>query len=51
MTPLRRGSWAEAGSEAGDGDRLVPLADRSVAVLNRGTPGCVVTPDGTLHSR
>src|SRR6266851_3531176 len=26
-----------------------PLADRSVAVLNRGTPGCVVTPDGTLH--
>ena len=43
------GSWAEAGSEAGDGDRLVPLADRSVAVLNRGTPGCVVTPDGTLH--
>ncbi len=25
------------------------LADRSVAVLNRGTPGCVVTPDGTLH--
>ena len=34
---------------AGDGDRPVPLADRSVAVLNRGTPGCVVTPDGTLH--
>jgi len=28
---------------------MVPLADRSVAVLNRGTPGCVVTPDGTLH--
>ena len=27
----------------------VPLADRSVAVLNRGTPGCVVTPDGTLR--
>ena len=27
----------------------MPLADRSVAVLNRGTPGCVVTPDGTLH--
>jgi len=27
----------------------VPLADWSVAVLNRGTPGCVVTPDGTLH--
>jgi alpha-mannosidase len=36
---------------AGDGERPVPvpLADRSVAVLNRGTPGCVVTPDGTLH--
>src|SRR5207249_4372692 len=27
----------------------VRLAERSVAVLNRGTPGCVVTPDGTLH--
>jgi alpha-mannosidase len=27
----------------------VPLADRSVALLNRGTPGGVVTPDGTLH--
>ena len=26
-----------------------PLADRSVAVLNRGTPGGVVTPDGTVH--
>jgi alpha-mannosidase len=26
-----------------------PLADRSVAVLNRGTPGCVSTPDGTLY--
>ena len=43
------GSRADAGSGAGDGDRPVPLADRSVAVLNRGTPGCVVTPDGTLH--
>jgi alpha-mannosidase len=27
----------------------VPLADRTVAILNRGTPSCVVTPDGTLH--
>ena len=26
-----------------------PLADRSAAILNRGTPGCVVTPDGTTH--
>ena len=45
------GSEADAGSGAGDGDRPAPapLADRSVAVLNRGTPGCVVTPDGTLH--
>ena len=25
------------------------LSDRSVAILNRGTPGGVVTPDGTLH--
>ncbi|MBV9095883.1 MAG: hypothetical protein JO132_18770, partial [Streptosporangiaceae bacterium] len=25
------------------------LADRTVALLNRGTPGGVVTPDGTLH--
>ena len=25
------------------------LADRSVALLNRGTPSGVVTPDGTLH--
>jgi len=35
-----------------DGPRAglsVPLADRSVAVLNRGTPSGVVTPDGTLH--
>jgi alpha-mannosidase len=40
-----------AGPEAGLEGRPVPvpLADRSVAVLNRGTPGCVVTADGTLH--
>ncbi len=25
------------------------LADRSVALLSRGTPGCLVTPDGTLN--
>jgi len=43
------GDLADAGSGAGEADKLVPLADRSVAVLNRGTPGCVVTPDGTLH--
>ena len=52
------GDLVEAGPEAdgpagGDGERPVPapapLAGRSVAVLNRGTPGCVVTPDGTLH--
>ncbi len=30
-----------------DGD--TPLADQSVALLNRGTPGCAVSPDGTLH--
>ena len=26
-----------------------PLSDQSVALLNRGTPGCAVSPDGTLH--
>ena len=36
------GDTAAAASEA-------PLADRSVALLNRGTPSGVVTPDGTLH--
>jgi alpha-mannosidase len=37
---------------AADGDEGAvdpPLAERSVAVFNRGTPGAVVTPDGTLH--
>ena len=50
------GDLADAVVDAGDpvnGEAghtgTVPLADRSVAVLNRGTPGCVVTPDGTLH--
>ena len=50
------GDLADAAVDAGDpvnGEAgltgAVPLADRSVAVLNRGTPGCVVTPDGTLH--
>jgi alpha-mannosidase len=41
------GGLADAGAAAGL--RPVPLADRSVALFNRGTPGCVVTPDGTLH--
>jgi hypothetical protein len=36
------GDTAPAAGEA-------PLADRSVAMLNRGTPSGVVTPDGTLH--
>ncbi len=42
----------EGAEDAGDGGerpRAVPLADRSVALMNRGTPGGVVTPDGTLH--
>ena len=51
------GDLADATLDAGDpadadpGSELkpVPLADRSVALFNRGTPGCVVTPDGTLH--
>jgi alpha-mannosidase len=33
--------------DPGDGGEA--LADRSVALLNRGTPSCVVMPDGTLH--
>src|SRR6202020_2650088 len=37
---------ATAAQAAGPGG--VPLADRSVALLNRGTPGALVTPDGTL---
>jgi len=39
----------EEGDGAGPAVAPAPLADRSVAILNRGTPGCVVTPDGTLH--
>ena len=39
----------EADLPGNHGVAPVQLADRSVAVLNRGTPGCVVTPDGTLH--
>ncbi len=34
---------------AGTADDAEPLADYSAAVLNRGTPGAVVEPDGTLH--
>ncbi len=30
-------------------DSDAPLADQSVALLNRGTPGCAISPDGTLH--
>jgi alpha-mannosidase len=39
------------GGADGGAERPVPppLADRSVALMNRGTPGGVVTPDGTLH--
>ncbi len=42
---------APGAGDAADGARPVPvpLADRSVALLNRGTPSCVVTADGTLH--
>ena len=45
--PCRQGTRGRRGTRRRG--RPVPLADRSVAVLNRGTPGCVVTPDGTLH--
>ncbi len=34
---------------AAEGAAGQPLADRTVALLNRGTPGCLVTPDGTLN--
>jgi len=34
---------------AGPGGTTDPATDYSVAVLNRGTPGFVVAPDGTLH--
>ena len=44
--PADAGDLAEG---AGEPPAPAPLADRSVAVLNRGTPGGVVTPDGTLH--
>jgi alpha-mannosidase len=39
------GDTGDAASSAAE----APLADRSVALLNRGTPSGVVTPDGTLH--
>ncbi len=46
-------TWDDATADAVLADDHMPgeemLADRSVAILNRGTPGCVVTPDGTLH--
>ncbi|PWK81403.1 alpha-mannosidase [Lentzea atacamensis] len=34
---------------AGPGGTTDPVTDHSVAVVNRGTPGFVVAPDGTLH--
>jgi hypothetical protein len=39
----------ETGEGGGDQPPAAALADRSVALLNRGTPSAVVTPDGTLH--
>ena len=38
---------ADIADEVTDSD--APLADHCVALLNRGTPGCAVSPDGTLH--
>ncbi len=37
------------GAGSGPGERDPALAPRSVALLNRGTPGSLVSPDGTLH--
>ena len=42
VTPL-------AGPDGGPDERDPALAPRSVALLNRGTPGSLVSPDGTLH--
>jgi alpha-mannosidase len=39
----------DADGLSGDDAATSPLADRSVALLNRGTPGGVVTADGTIH--
>jgi len=39
----------EAPGPAGTAGTGEPLAGYSAAVLNRGTPGAVVEPDGTLH--
>ena len=49
--PVSDGALSLPGAVPGPVPRPVPvpLADRSVAVLNRGTPGGVVTADGTLH--
>ncbi len=40
---------ALAGAGPGPDERDPVLAPRSVALLNRGTPGSLVSPDGTLH--
>jgi alpha-mannosidase len=40
---------ALAGAGPGPDERDPALAPRSVALLNRGTPGSLVSPDGTLH--
>jgi len=40
---------ADATIEAGAGEVTEPLEDYSVALLNRGIPGTVVEPDGTVH--
>ena len=40
---------ALAGAGPAPGERDPALAPRSVALLNRGTPSSLVSPDGTLH--
>jgi alpha-mannosidase len=42
-------STIEVTQPAGHQDAAEPLTDYSAAILNRGTPGAVVEPDGTLH--
>jgi alpha-mannosidase len=40
---------ADATIDAGPGEVTEPLEDYSIGLLNRGTPGTVVEPDGTMH--
>ncbi|MBV9383462.1 MAG: glycoside hydrolase [Streptosporangiaceae bacterium] len=49
MADAEIGASAAAPTAAGDDVYEAPLADRSVALFNQGTPGGVIAPDGTLY--